>query len=258
MSVHVEALADEVFSAAEAQNRAGARCIRRPYGEIVTHPDYPHVFFLHYIAGLNAPGWDRGRLERVIEEEIPYAGHYRVSSRDATTRDGLGRALEGAGYQAEHKLGMTQLADPELTAMPGISVVQVRNDDDWTRLASLVMVDWAGQGEHAAAEVVGLYRWRAKNLPQRYYLAYQGDQAVGFCGLFQHRTTGYIHALFTLAESRGRGVGTTMVIRSLEEARACGCDRTGLTCLSNSSLSQYYRRLGFRVVGEEFTWMKPR
>ena len=49
MSVNIDALADEVSAASTAQVRPGARSERKTYGEVITNPDYPAVFFLHGI-----------------------------------------------------------------------------------------------------------------------------------------------------------------------------------------------------------------
>ncbi len=258
MSVNLEALADEVFAAATARARSGARSERRPYGEIITNPNYPAVFFLHAIYDLRAPAWDPQQLEQVFDAAIPYATTYRALSRDPATRDGLGPRLEAAGYQARHDALMAQLFQPPSIADPLFRLELVGSAKTWGDFTGLVRTDWAKATDTTVDQVLAFYRWSTDNAPQRFYLAYEGDRAVAQAGLHQHGFTGYLHALFTVPDARERGAGSALVIRVAEQAHAAGCDRVVLHCDRDSSLPTYYERLGFRTVGEETVWSRPR
>jgi len=258
VSVNVEALADEVHAAATAPAREGARFERRPYGEIITNPSYPAVFFLHAIYELEAPDWDAARLERVIDEAMPYATEYRAYSRDPATRAGLGPRLVAAGYEARHDALMAQLFEPPTAAELPFRIEQVTDARSWRDFESLVRTDWAKFEARAVDQLLGFYRWSVDNAPRRFYIAYEGDRGIAHAGLHQHGFTGYFHALFTLPEARRRGAGSMLTVRLAEEAHAAGCDRVVLHCDRDSHLPAYYERLGFRTVGEETVWSRPR
>ena len=258
MSVNLDALADEVSAAATAQARPGARSERRPYGEIITNPNYQAVFFLHGVYDLRAPEWDARRLEQLIEEAIPYAPIYRGLSRDARTRDRLGPRLEAAAYQTLHFALMAQLFQPPATADSPFRIEPVTHAQTWRDFEGLVRTDWAKAEVRIVDQVLAFYRWSVDNAPQRFYLAYDGNRAIAHAGLYQHGFTGYFHALFTLPEARRRGAGSSLVGRVADEAHAAGCDRVVLHCDRDSHLPAYYERLGFRTVGEETVWSRPR
>lgn len=258
MSVNIDALADEVFKAATAQARPGARCERRPYGEIITNPAYPAVFFLHGVYDLRAPDWDARQLERVIDDAIPYAPTYRARSRDPLTRELVGPRLQAAGYQVMHLALMAQLFPPSPAADELFRLERVSDARSWRDFEGLARTDWADAEAKTVEEVIAFYHWSVDNAPQRFYLAYDHDRAIAHAGLHQHGFTGYFHALFTVPEARRRGAGSMLTNRLSAEAHAAGCDRLVLHCDRDSALPSYYERLGFRTVGEESVWSRPR
>lgn len=258
MSVNIDALADEVFKAATAQARPGARCERRPYGEIITNPAYPAVFFLHGVYDLRAPDWEARQLEQVIDEAIPNAPVYRALSRDPDTCERLGPRLEDAGYAVLHFALMAKLFPSPAMADSPIRIEPVTRTQHWWDFEGLVRADWVTADARTVDQVIAFSRWSVDNAPERFYLAYEGDRAIARAGLHQHGFTGYFHALFTLPEARRRGAGSRLTIRLSEEAWAAGCDRVVLHCDRDSHLPAYYERLGFRTVGEETVWSKPR
>jgi GNAT superfamily N-acetyltransferase len=258
VSVNIDALADEVHAAATAQGRPGARSERRPYGEIITNPNYPAVFFLHGIYELQAPDWDARQLEQVIDEAIPYAPVYRALSRDADTRARLGSRLEAAGYKALHFALMAQLFQPPTPADSPLRLEPVTHALTWRDFEGLVRTDWAKAEARTIDQVMAFNRWSVGNAPKRFYLVYDGNRAIAHAGLHQHGFTGYFHALFTLPEARRRGAGSMLTVRLAEEAHVAGCERLVLHCDRDSHLPAYYERFGFRTVGEETAWSKPR
>ena len=67
MSVQLDALADEVFAAAAAHVRAGARATRRPFGEVIWNPAYPDLAFANLIQDLVAPDWTVEDLDLLLK-----------------------------------------------------------------------------------------------------------------------------------------------------------------------------------------------
>ena len=104
MSVQLDALADEVFAAAAAHARAGARATRRPFGEVISNPEYPDLAFANVIQDLVAPDWTVEDLERAVEQELSTARRVRIRSRDARTVAALGPRLATAGYPGEARV----------------------------------------------------------------------------------------------------------------------------------------------------------
>ena len=136
----------------------------------------------------------------------------------------------------------------------GFTVLTVRDDEGWAAFEGLIHAAGAEQGR--TPEMIALFRWRAANTPDRFYLAYQGDRAVAHVGLYQHRSSAYLHDLFTHPEYRRRGTGSYLALAMGSEARSVGCERVVLQCPRDSGLPAYFERLGFRTVGERQTWTK--
>jgi N-acetylglutamate synthase-like GNAT family acetyltransferase len=218
---------------------------------------------LNGIEDLVAPNWDTADLERVVREAIPQATTFRASSRDPATIVALNPRLIAAGYTSETRVAMIQVSNPSPLAGEGrgggYSIVPVLSEEAWAAFERLIRADTQ---EHAwtdpmRTQLIALYRWRAANTPHHFYLADNGAQTVGHVGLFQHGTSAYLHGLYTHPSARRRGVGAALTLAMSAQARALGCERLTLQCTRDSSLPAYYRRLGFRTVGEKQIWTRP-
>src|SRR2546423_1557037 len=211
MSVQLAALADEVFGAAADQARAGARMVRSAFGEIVWNARFPDLFFLSGIADLIAPDWAVEDLEQAFLETVPNPRAIRASSRDAATIARLGPLLTSAAYRHETRIAMIQVdPSPALAAVSrgkGIEISRVRKTSDWEAFETTVSSDTAEHGwsREMTEQLFGLYRWRAEHADHRYYLAFHDRMAGAHVGLFQHRTTAYLHGLFSVPYVRRRG-----------------------------------------------------
>jgi ribosomal protein S18 acetylase RimI-like enzyme len=267
VSVQLEALADGVFGAAAAQGRAGARVVRRTFGEVVWNPIYPDLFFLDGIIDLVAPDWRVADLERVIHETAPELRRYRAHVRDPKTIARLGASLTQSGYHHEIRVAMVQVMSPR-AASPGsgegrgggLTIVRVVNAAAWAAFEELILADTSEHGwtPPMRDQLIALYRWRAENTPTTFYVAFDGERPVGHVALFQHGPTAYLHGLFTHPAARRRGVGSALTQAMHRETQAIGCDRLTLQCTDDGYLPAYYHRLGFRRVGEQHIWSKPR
>ncbi len=258
MSVHLDALADEVFDAASALGRGDGVSTRLPFGEVRRNPAYPDLFFLNGISGLRAPDWTVTDVERAVAEHLPGIGLVRITSRDPGTIARLGPQFAEAGYEAECRVAMVQVALPEGARTSGVEIGPVETATDWRDFELSISNDssehqWTGA---MTRQLVDLYRAQATNPWQSWLLARAAGEPLGHVGLYQHATVGYLHALFTRETARRRGVGSALVEEAGRRARAIGCERLTLQCTRDSFLPAYYRAFRFRTVGEMWIWMK--
>lgn len=89
--------------------------------------------------------------------------------------------------------------------------------------------------------------WDAYDARALHLLALGGDRPVATARL---TTDGRIGRMAVLAPWRHRGIGAALLDRLLEVARAQGLTRPRLN--AQTTALGFYRRAGFRVVGEEF------
>jgi N-acetylglutamate synthase-like GNAT family acetyltransferase len=220
---------------------------------------------LNGIENLVAPHWEAADLERVVREAIPQATTYRASSRDAATISALNPRLLAARYTSETRVAMVQVSIPS-TPSPsgagegvGFKIVPVGTDASWAAFEGLIHADSQEHGwtSPMEAQLIALYRWRAANTPHHFYLAENATQTIGHVGLLQHRTSAYLHGLYTHPSARRRGAGAALTLAMSTQARALGCERLTLQCTRDSPLPAYYKRLGFRAVGEKQIWTRP-
>jgi len=81
-----------------------------------------------------------------------------------------------------------------------------------------------------------------------YQLAYDGEKLIGFCALHIHTTTlAEVRSLIVESTVRGSGVGTRLVLRALEEAKALGLKEV----LSLTYEKAFFERLDFKEIPKE-------
>ena len=96
------------------------------------------------------------------------------------------------------------------------------------------------------------------------FLAYQGEQAVGFTQLYPlfsstaMQRTWLLNDLYVAPELRGQRVGEALIERALEHARISGAARVELsTAHTNLSGQKLYERMGFERRDTQFrTYVK--
>jgi amino-acid N-acetyltransferase len=81
-----------------------------------------------------------------------------------------------------------------------------------------------------------------------YLLAYDGDALVGFCALHLHTPTlAEVRSLIVHAQYRGHNIGSSMVERAIDEARALGIKEV----LTLTYEKHFFERLGFVEIPKE-------
>jgi GNAT superfamily N-acetyltransferase len=102
--------------------------------------------------------------------------------------------------------------------------------DHWERLLSERPTDRGALVAEREGRFVGLVEWE---------VGPEDDRAVG-----------EVHAIHVLADERGRGVGTLLLLGAVDELRSLGCRRAVLWVLdANSSARRFYERHGWEWDG---------
>jgi ribosomal protein S18 acetylase RimI-like enzyme len=105
-------------------------------------------------------------------------------------------------------------------------------------------------------------RWQEQELGYRELLVAElpDGELAGTVSIRHHFESESMHlfALEVALRLRRRGVGSAIVERVIEEARARGCTRVYLEVRTDNPARRLYHRLGFRRVGASFqnTWWR--
>jgi ribosomal protein S18 acetylase RimI-like enzyme len=174
------------------------------------------------------------------------------------TPDHLAEVLVRAGLAAAERelamgLELARLAAPP--APPGFVVERVRTADQLALLAQLSAANWSPPDP----EVMHFYH-RASALllspesPQWFYLGTLEGRPVATAEVTVGGGVVGLYNVATIPECRGRGIGSVMTSRPLEEARAAG--HTQAILQASEAGQNLYARLGFTPFGT-ITEYKP-
>ncbi|MDA1264724.1 MAG: GNAT family N-acetyltransferase [Planctomycetota bacterium] len=133
--------------------------------------------------------------------------------------------------------------------------------------------DWATMAELAHAIVEERYPgsrpytdWRTANHQiacdegrARWWGAFDGDQLVGSAGLYEDASWARFQTVLTRESHRGRGVCSTLIHAMVTEvaSRRSG-DEVILVAEAGSQAERIYRSVGFRPVGTQGEYSRPR
>jgi GNAT superfamily N-acetyltransferase len=120
------------------------------------------------------------------------------------------------------------------------------------------LADYERMSDDVVATEDGLRRWLFGDRPAaEVVLAYLDDTVVGFALFFHNFSTFlgrpglYLEDLFVVPQSRGHGIGRTLLVHLAEIAVQRGCGRMEWTVLDwNEPALGFYERMGARVMKE--------
>jgi ribosomal protein S18 acetylase RimI-like enzyme len=158
--------------------------------------------------------------------------------------------LHGAGFRADDRtpgmaVDLSKLRAPA-EEPDGLEVLLV---DDDVALRAWIPLFLAGFGLPATlfGSMVELFTGLGLGLPVRHYLGYRDGGPVATSTLFLGAGVAGIYNVTTVAEARGRGIGTALTVAPLRDAQALGY-KVAILQSSEKGFS-VYRRLGFEEVG---------
>lgn len=161
------------------------------------------------------------------------------------------RRFAELGFTPLSDLEMVHLRTPDRERADGVDLGEVEGaaaEPCWD-LAAREMRE-RGYDAEVVRQVLTVARRRYEILGVRLFLATIRGRPVGYGSLLSKGTLGYVSDLYTAAEDRKRGVGSTIVLDLLEASRAAGNAFTSLATDWANPAQEMYRKLGFLAVGE--------
>lgn len=103
------------------------------------------------------------------------------------------------------------------------------------------------QSERAIADAV-------ENQGYRYYMAYEGETLIGYCGVQPQDEELFLSKLYLRKDCRGRGISKLLLSRAVDCCREMQLPSIYLTVNKhNDNTIAIYKKMGFEVVDEAVT-----
>jgi ribosomal protein S18 acetylase RimI-like enzyme len=192
------------------------------------------------------------------EELAGEAGRFdrpMIMVRDQPTGARLAPGFAALGWQLHRGLLMAHRRPPDRTAPTEL----VREVDEATlrpaRRGQLAGYPWATPA--VVEQLLDAKPLIARAVRARFFAVVVGGQVVTYTDLYDDGRTAQIEDVATLAEHRGHGYASAVVLRALQEARQSGCDLVFLAADEDDWPKALYRRLGFDELGRYVKFIRP-
>jgi GNAT superfamily N-acetyltransferase len=178
-----------------------------------------------------------------------------IMVRDQPTGARLAPGFAALGWQLHRGLLMAHRRPPHRTAPTEL----VREVDEAAlrpaRRGQLTGYPWATPA--VVDQLLDAKLLIARAVRARFFAVVVGGQVVTYTDLYDDGRTAQIEDVATLAEHRGHGYASAVVLRALQEARQSGCDLVFLAADEDDWPKPLYRRLGFDDLGRDVKFIRP-
>jgi len=234
-----------------------------PLALFVRRPELPRVYDANFVARVRAES--SAEIEQLLAEvERRFGGlGHRLVFWDPGMPAPFEARLVLEGFEAECEV-VQVLEGPLAERGPAVDIRPVQSDADWKSLEVLAFEDHreeAQKGFHAewerslTSEIVAAKRAKAPAV--QYFLARYDDVDCAFFSAWPGENgVGTIEDLFTSQPFRRRGIGTALIAHCVDDARARGARSVLISARSNDTPALMYRRLGFRPLCVQRSYLK--
>jgi len=156
----------------------------------------------------------------------------------------LAHGFAHAGDEPGMAVALSQLRE-DVPAPEGLAIERVRGEDGLALWARTLAATGFGEGDVEADWVTAMYAriGLGDDVPWRHYVGRLDGRPVATATLYLGAGVAGVYFISTMPDARRRGIGATLTLAGLREARALGM-RVGV--LGASALGHpLYRRLGF-------------
>jgi GNAT superfamily N-acetyltransferase len=254
-------MTSELERASAFEERVRDACAERlvpsRLGTGVFNDSLPRVWSLNVLRVEQA---DAGAEEIAAEAERLQGEAGLAHRRVLVSGQSAGRALEqgfaGLGWKTDAFLFMAHRREPArpvdmspVVEVEGSGLAHLHERIAWETLNDA--------DEETVAQIVEASRLVTRAVDARHFAVVLDGQAVSSTDLYSDGRTAQIEDVMTLREHRGRGYGSAVVVRALEEALAGEHELVFQTADARDWPKELYRRLGFDPLGEKYAYLLP-
>jgi ribosomal protein S18 acetylase RimI-like enzyme len=234
---------------------AGTKNVPSPLGEGVLTPELPLRYDSNYLFLERAA--DAGEAIAEADRILGGAGYdHRVIN---TFDDGVGERLRPAfkdlGWRTMRHIFMAQHRRPEKRAPSSVVVKEV---DHWAlragRTGEILAQPW-GNSE-IAKQILDAKVLIGRRAQTRFFAVEVNGEIVSWADLYVAQGVAQIEDVATLAEHRGKGYASAVVLHAIEEGKKAGADLVFLVADGEDWPKVLYERLGFDEIGRAYRFAK--
>lgn len=238
-----------------AVDMAGAEKVASPLGHGALTPALPLPHDSNFLFVERA----RDAAEAIAEADRILGGagrdHRVIVTFDDQLADRMRPEFEALGWQFRRHIFMLQQRDPEKTA--DLSIVQELDEAALRPGRRRRILDEPWGNPELAEQILDRKPLLAERAATRFFGVKVGDEIVAGTDLYIGPDIAQVEHVETLEEHRGKGYATAVVLRAIEVARQQGADLVYLVADDDDWPKEWYRRLGFDVVGRIYKFIAP-
>jgi ribosomal protein S18 acetylase RimI-like enzyme len=254
-------VADRISRAEDALAEAGAEVFQLPTGRVIRQAAFPHVYDANLVrrARLREETLDASLEELSGPLRAVGARHLQLTLDGADVPDTLAPLLRRRGFVRDRLLAMAIDGPLLRQRATGVKLKRVPDEAPWESFAfamDRMNREEAWYAPSVSMEIVGSMRAKSERGALDVFVAERDRRVVGTVGLALHRGVASIFSVGTLPEVRRRGVGRTLVVDTVERARAAGADLVYLVARADDSPKDMYRKIGFHNELAFDVWLR--
>ena len=242
---------------------AGHETRMQPLAQFVRDPRMPVCYDANFMAEVRARTPDEIDSLFVAADSMYRGLDHRMFLWDPETPPEFEARLQLDGYEKEEQVVLV-LEGALAGRGPAIELRPAVSDADWQTIESLCRLDHEEEvqkgfhepwDEAVTRQLVAAKRAKAPEV--QFFLARADGVDCAFFSAFPGANgVGQVEDLFTRAEFRGRGIGTALIARCVDDARARGAGPILIGARTNDTPKHMYAALGFRPLCVERRYVK--
>ncbi|HTO52576.1 MAG TPA: GNAT family N-acetyltransferase [Myxococcota bacterium] len=235
----------------------------QPLAQLVRDARTPVVYDANFICDVRARTPDE--IESLLEAaDSMYRGlGHRLYLWDPGMPLEFEARLQLEGYEADEQVIL--VLEGALAAQgPKLDLRKAQSDADWETIYALCRLDHEEEAEKGfhdpwdesvTRQLVTSKRVKAPDV--QFFLArVDGVDCAFFSAWPGENGVGQVEDLFTRSDFRGRGIGTALIARCVDDARARGAHAVLIGARPNDTPKHMYAALGFRPLCVERRYLK--
>jgi ribosomal protein S18 acetylase RimI-like enzyme len=234
---------------------AGTKTVESPLGVGVLTPELPLRHDSNYVLIDRAESVEQaiGEAERILGG----AGrdHRVIYTFDEKLGEWLRPGFETLGWRTQCHIFMALHREPEKAVDTSI----VREVDQSAlragRAREISSYPWGSP--ELAEQLLDAKLLLAQRAETRFFGIEADGEIVSWTDLYVAQGVGQVEDVATVAEHRGKGYATAVVLHAVAEARGAGADLIFLVADDEDWPKELYGRLGFDTIGRQYKFIRP-